>query len=82
MAAAHVAGLSLYFMQTYGPHTPRRMRGRITGWATRGLVKNLGEGSPNLIAFNGVVVDDEQMSRSFAENTEIATSWASKAASS
>jgi len=77
MAAAHVAGLSLYFMQTYGPHTPQQMRDRITGWATQGLVRNLGEGSPNLIAFNGVVVDDEQMSRSFADNTEITASWAS-----
>ncbi|KAK0624837.1 peptidase S8/S53 domain-containing protein, partial [Bombardia bombarda] len=53
MSAPHVTGLVAYFMELYGWHTPEEMRKRIVGLATRGLVVDAGEGSPNLIAFNG-----------------------------
>jgi oryzin len=52
-AAAHVAGLAAHFMQIYGPHTHQEMRARLMNVATKGLVRNPGDGSPNLIAFNG-----------------------------
>ncbi|KAK4167143.1 peptidase S8/S53 domain-containing protein [Cladorrhinum sp. PSN259] len=52
-AAAHVAGLAAHFMQIYGPHTHQEMRARLMSVATKGLARNPGDGSPNLIAFNG-----------------------------
>jgi len=53
MASPHVAGLAAYFIHLYGPHTPAKMRARIEGLATVGMVKDAGKGSPNRIAFNG-----------------------------
>ncbi|KAK5658939.1 hypothetical protein OQA88_1756 [Cercophora sp. LCS_1] len=57
MACPHVAGLAAYFIEVYGPHTPGEMKKRIEGFATRGLVEDAGEGSPNRIAFNGNLVE-------------------------
>ncbi|KAK3989916.1 peptidase S8/S53 domain-containing protein [Cladorrhinum sp. PSN332] len=53
-AAAHVAGIAAYFMQVHGPHTHWEMKDRLVRFATQDMVQDLGEGSPNLIAFNQV----------------------------
>ncbi|KAK3934197.1 peptidase S8/S53 domain-containing protein [Diplogelasinospora grovesii] len=53
MASPHVAGLCAYFMEVYGPHTPAQMRQRVVGYATQGRVQNAGQGSPNMLVFNG-----------------------------
>jgi oryzin len=53
MATPHVAGLAAYLMRVEGPLTPNQMSKRVAGLATRDMVVNPGDGSPNAIAFNG-----------------------------
>lgn len=54
MACPHVAGLALYLMAEEKLTTPRAVTDRIKKLATKGVVKDDGQGSPNLLAFNGV----------------------------
>lgn len=51
-AAPHVAGLVTYIMSRQGISGPAALKQRLVELATNGLVQN-GNGSPNLIAFNG-----------------------------
>ncbi|KAH8890462.1 subtilisin-like protein [Thozetella sp. PMI_491] len=52
-AAPHVAGVAAYLMMQYGWHTPAQMRKRLKNLASKDVVVNPGDGSPNLIVFNG-----------------------------
>jgi oryzin len=53
MASPHVAGLAAYLLARENLTSPEGVRGRITQLATPDEVVNAGDGSPNLIAFNG-----------------------------
>ncbi|KAK6216286.1 hypothetical protein LQW54_003677 [Pestalotiopsis sp. IQ-011] len=53
MAAPHVAGLATYLMSREGLAGPSAVRQRLLKLATSGKVKDGGNGSPNLIAYNG-----------------------------
>ncbi|ETS87191.1 hypothetical protein PFICI_01019 [Pestalotiopsis fici W106-1] len=53
MAAPHVAGLAVYLMSREGITGPTAVRQRLLKLATTGKVKDGGNGSPNVIAFNG-----------------------------
>ena len=57
MAAPHVAGLVLYFKSLEGGKRAvagvEGVVGRIKGEATAGVLSGVGEGSPNLLAYNG-----------------------------
>jgi len=53
MASPHVAGLAAYLLARENLTSPEDVRDRITQLATPDKVVNAGEGSPNLIAFNG-----------------------------
>ncbi|KAM5352866.1 hypothetical protein ACJ41O_005588 [Fusarium nematophilum] len=55
MACPHVAGLALYLRAKEGLTTPQSVTERIKNLATRGVVRNPGAGSPNLLAYNGIV---------------------------
>ncbi|KAM0425612.1 hypothetical protein ACHAPT_009144 [Fusarium lateritium] len=55
MACPHVAGLALYLMAKERLATPADVTKRIKDLATKNVVSNKGNGSPNLLAFNGVV---------------------------
>ncbi|OLN90169.1 Alkaline protease 1-like protein 3 [Colletotrichum chlorophyti] len=54
MATPHVAGLALYLNTLEGVNTPAALKARILSLATKGAVRTLRAGSPNLIAFNGI----------------------------
>ncbi|KXS97164.1 hypothetical protein AC578_3068 [Pseudocercospora eumusae] len=53
MATPHVAGLAAYLLALEGPRSPAELCERIRELATRDLIGDVGEGSPNLIAYNG-----------------------------
>lgn len=53
MACPHVAGLAAYLIALEGPRTPAKLCARIQELATKDAIEDAGEGSPNLIAFNG-----------------------------
>jgi subtilisin family serine protease len=55
MACPHVAGLAAYLIALEGPRSPGALCERIQELATKDAITNLsaGEGSPNLIAYNG-----------------------------
>lgn len=54
MACPHVAGLALYLMALEGLETPQQVTARIRELGTDGVVDNAGQGSPNLLAYNGI----------------------------
>ncbi|CAG9988585.1 unnamed protein product [Clonostachys byssicola] len=53
MACPHVSGLALYLMRKEGLTSPAAVTQRILDLATRGVVADPGQGSPNLLAYNG-----------------------------
>lgn len=55
MACPHIAGLAAYLIALEGPRSPTDLCKRIQELATKDAITNLraGEGSPNLIAYNG-----------------------------
>ncbi|KAF4972040.1 hypothetical protein FSARC_1308 [Fusarium sarcochroum] len=53
MACPHVAGLALYLKARESLSTPEDVTRRIKRLATTGAVREAGEGSPNLLAYNG-----------------------------
>ncbi|USP76620.1 uncharacterized protein yc1106_03894 [Curvularia clavata] len=55
MACPHIAGLAAYLISVEGPRSPTDLCKRIQELATKDAITNLraGEGSPNLIAYNG-----------------------------
>lgn len=53
MASPHVAGLVLYLRGLEGLETADAVTNRVKKLASKGLVKNPGAGSPNLLAYNG-----------------------------
>ncbi|KAH7144136.1 peptidase S8/S53 domain-containing protein [Dactylonectria estremocensis] len=55
MAAPHVAGLALYLMDIEGVQGPAAVGARIKNLGTKNVVKSAGSGSPNSLAYNGVV---------------------------
>lgn len=57
MSSPHVAGLALYLMALEsGLDEPAKVKKRITELAVSDVVVNAGDGSPNLLAFNGITV--------------------------
>ncbi|RKU43730.1 Basic amino-acid permease [Coniochaeta pulveracea] len=54
MATPHVAGLVLYLMAKEGLASPDALVAKLKHLADEGLVRNLGPGSPNLLAYNGL----------------------------
>ncbi|KAI9900846.1 hypothetical protein N3K66_005108 [Trichothecium roseum] len=54
MAAPHVAGLALYLSVLENITTAQALKARILELGTPNMVQKLKEGSPNLIAFNGI----------------------------
>lgn len=54
MACPHVAGLALYLMGRERLSSPGAVADRIKALGTKGVVKNPGAGSPNLLAYNGI----------------------------
>ncbi|KEY70560.1 hypothetical protein S7711_02714 [Stachybotrys chartarum IBT 7711] len=54
MACPHVAGLALYLMALEGLETPQQVAARIRELGTDGVVGDAGQGSPNLLAYNGI----------------------------
>lgn len=54
MAAPHVAGLALYLSVLENITTAQALKARILELGTPNKVQKLKEGSPNLIAFNGI----------------------------
>ncbi|XDG09171.1 hypothetical protein ABKA04_008786 [Annulohypoxylon sp. FPYF3050] len=57
MSSPHVAGLALYLMALEsGLDEPEKVKKRITELAVSDVVVNAGDGSPNLLAFNGIAV--------------------------
>ena len=54
MAAPHVSGLALYLSVLEGISSAEALKARILELGTPNKVQKLKEGSPNLIAFNGV----------------------------
>ncbi|EME89472.1 uncharacterized protein MYCFIDRAFT_210104 [Pseudocercospora fijiensis CIRAD86] len=55
MATPHIAGLAAYLLALEGPRSPAQLCERIRELATKDVIGNLdgGDGSPNLIAYNG-----------------------------
>lgn len=56
MATPHVSGLVLYLKSVYGLDAVRSaadVTSRIKALATRDVLSGIGEGSPNLLAYNG-----------------------------
>lgn len=53
MATPHVTGLALYLMELENLNTPSAVMSRIKELATRDKITNIGDGSPNLILYNG-----------------------------
>ena len=56
MATPHISGLALYVKKAFGLASPADVTAKLKELATVGVVTNPGTGSPNLLAFNGVVV--------------------------
>lgn len=54
MATPHVTGLVLYLMAKEGLSSPDAIVAKLKHLADEGLVRNLGPGSPNLLAYNGL----------------------------
>lgn len=54
MATPHVAGLSLYLKGKEGLDSPAELTKKILSLATKGVVRDGGSGSPNLLAYNGI----------------------------
>lgn len=55
MACPHVAGLALYLMAKESLASPAAVTDRIKKLATKNVVINAGLGSPNLLAYNGIL---------------------------
>ncbi|KAH8168333.1 GC-rich sequence DNA-binding factor-like protein [Sarocladium implicatum] len=57
MACPHVAGLALYLMGQGNAtlNSPKAVSNRIKELGTQGVITNGGIGSPNLLAYNGIV---------------------------
>ncbi|KAI8065697.1 serine protease 1 [Gongronella butleri] len=54
MASPHVAGLAAYLLSTLDePATPKQIKDLILSLATKGVLTDVGKGSPNLLIFNG-----------------------------
>ncbi|KAM0553975.1 hypothetical protein ACHAPJ_007047 [Fusarium lateritium] len=53
MACPHVAGLALYLRAREGLTTPESVTRRIKDLATKGVVREAGDNSSNLLAYNG-----------------------------
>ncbi|KAL1611936.1 hypothetical protein SLS60_000159 [Paraconiothyrium brasiliense] len=53
MACPHIAGLAAYLIALEGPRSPTGLCERIQELATKDAIEDAGEGSPNLIAYNG-----------------------------
>ncbi|KAJ4357186.1 uncharacterized protein N0V89_001761 [Didymosphaeria variabile] len=53
MACPHIAGLAAYLIALEGPRSPTELCERIQELATKDAIEDAGEGSPNLIAYNG-----------------------------
>jgi oryzin len=53
VATPHVTGLALYLMELENLNTPSAVTSRIKELATRDKITNIGDGSPNLILYNG-----------------------------
>lgn len=56
MACPHVAGLALYLRAKDGLTTPASVTESIKNLGTKSVVMNAGIGSPNLLAYNGIVL--------------------------
>ncbi|MGH8868110.1 MAG: S8 family peptidase [Actinomycetes bacterium] len=52
MAAPHVAGAAAQYLQTHRAASPGRVATALRDRATRGVVKNAGAGSPNLLLYS------------------------------
>ncbi|KAI9306279.1 serine protease [Cunninghamella echinulata] len=60
MAAPHVAGLAAYLLsQTDHGMSPKEMKEKIKSLATKDILKNIGEESPNLLIYNGYEHKDQ-----------------------
>ena len=57
-ATPHVAGVAALYLQGHNAN-PQQVRNAIVGAATSGLVKNRGDGSPNLLLFSRIGGDDD-----------------------
>jgi hypothetical protein len=55
MAAPHVAGIAALYLQTKAADTPAAVRNAIVTGATPGIVGGAGIGSPNLLAYSGIL---------------------------
>jgi subtilisin family serine protease len=53
MACPHVAGLAAYLIGLEGPRSPLDLCKRIQELALKNVLEDVGEGSPNLLAYNG-----------------------------
>jgi subtilisin family serine protease len=53
MACPHVAGLAAYLIGLEGPKAPLELCKRIQELALKDVLQDVGEGSPNLLAYNG-----------------------------
>ncbi|CAO3653567.1 unnamed protein product [Cunninghamella echinulata] len=59
-AAPHVSGLAAYLLsQTEHGMNPKEMKEKIKSLATKDILKNIGEGSPNLLVYNGYESKDQ-----------------------
>ena len=54
MACPHIAGLAAYLIGLEGPRSPAELCSRIQKLATKDVIHNVGDGSPNLLAYNGI----------------------------
>ncbi|KAJ1953613.1 proteinase B, partial [Linderina pennispora] len=55
MASPHVAGLAAYLLSLEdAPLTGEELKSKIRSLSTRGVLKEIGDQSPNLLIFNGV----------------------------
>lgn len=53
MACPHIAGLAAYLIGLEGPKSPADLCKRIQDLALKDAITDAGEGSPNLLAYNG-----------------------------
>ncbi|KAK4610342.1 Subtilisin-like protease 2 [Fulvia fulva] len=54
MACPHIAGLAAYLIGLEGPRSPAELCSRIQELATTDVIQGVGDGSPNLLAYNGI----------------------------
>lgn len=54
MACPHIAGLAAYLIALEGPKEPTELCSRIQDLALEDVIQDVGSGSPNLLAQNGV----------------------------